>query len=201
MTELPRKLNLGSGKDWKEDYLNVDINPLWDPDVCVDMSLTDLAEPFTTTRFGFCIPLAPGHFDEIRAHDVLEHVPNLVQLMTNCIRLLRDGGEMRIIVPYDLSYGAWQDPTHVRAFNERSWPYYTDWFWYLGWRDWRFDLTEIGYEPSDRLDLLADDGSYRVEDLLRTPRAIDSMHVTLTKRATTDAEKAEADRQTSRKQG
>ena len=134
--ELPRKLNLGSGKDWKEDYLNVDINPQWDPDVCVDMSSPDLTEPFTT-RFGFCIPLAPSYFDEIQAHDVLEHVPDLVQLMTNCLNLLRDGGVMRIIVPYDLSYGAWQDPTHVRAFNENSWLYYTDWFWYLGWRDWR----------------------------------------------------------------
>jgi len=43
--------------------------------------------------------------------------------MTNCLKLLRVGGVFKILVPYDLSYGAWQDPTHIRAFNERSWLY------------------------------------------------------------------------------
>ena len=48
---------------------------------------------------------------------------------------------MHITVPCDLSYGAWQDPTHVRAFNERSWGYYGEWASYLGWVDWRFELV------------------------------------------------------------
>ncbi|MBV5336502.1 MAG: hypothetical protein J0653_00360, partial [Deltaproteobacteria bacterium] len=62
--------------------------------------------------------------------------------MKNSLDLLSCGGEMWITVPYDLSYGAWQDPTHVRAFNERSWLYYSDWFWYLGWDDARFDIID-----------------------------------------------------------
>ena len=43
-------------------------------------------------------------------------------------------------VPYEHALTAWQDPTHVRALNERSWVYYTDWFWYLGWMDYRFEI-------------------------------------------------------------
>lgn len=40
---------------------------------------------------------------------------------------------------------AWQDPTHVRALNENSWTYYTDWFWYLGWYEHRFEIASSTY--------------------------------------------------------
>jgi len=64
---------------------------------------------------------------------VLEHITDLKTYMTNCLELLKVGGVMEITVPYDLSLGAWQDPTHCRAFNQNSWLYYTEWSWYLGW--------------------------------------------------------------------
>jgi len=118
----------------------------------------------------------PEMFDAILANDVLEHLPDLVGAMTSCKKLLRVGGEMRIHVPYDLSYGAWQDPTHLRAFNEKSWLYYTDWHWYLGWED-RFYMTSLEF----RLNPIAQDLKLTQEELLRTPRAVDSMYVVLTK--------------------
>jgi len=124
-------------------------------------------------------------------NDVLEHVPDLPAAMTNCLRLLKIGGELLVKVPYDLSYGAWQDPTHVRAFNERSFLYYTDWFWYLGWIDYRFDVAEMkyGYSPLGRE--LGERGTPR-EEILRTPRAVDELQVRLRKRATTDEERVDA---------
>ncbi len=196
-TNLPRRLNLGSGKSWQAECLNVDINPLWRPDICVDMSLPDLLErPLDSTRFGR-ITLPPDYFDEITAVDVLEHVRDLVSLMTNCLRLLREGGVLRALVPFDLSYGAWQDPTHVRAFNERSWLYYTEWFWYVGWRDARFDLMELKFQLSEVGQMMAKDGVGN-ELIARTPRAVDAMHVTLSKRPLSDAERAEFDRRTRR---
>jgi len=194
---LPRRLNLGSGKSWQADFLNVDINPLWRPDVCVDMSVPDLLErTLDSERFGR-ITLPPDHFDEITAVDVLEHVPDLVTLMTNCLRLLRNGGLLKALVPFDLSYGAWQDPTHVRAFNERSWLYYTEWFWYVGWREARFDLTELKFQLSDLGQTMAKEGVSN-DVIARTPRAVDSMHVTLSKRPLSEAERAEFDRRTRR---
>lgn len=118
-------------------------------------------------------------FSTIIANDVLEHIPDLVTAMTNCKDLLCKGGEMHIHVPYDLSLGAWQDPTHVRAFNENSFLYYTDWHWYLGWKD-RFLLTNIGIELSE---LGEDMMRHKVpkEDIMRTPRAVDALQVVLTK--------------------
>lgn len=188
---LPRRINLGSGKDWREDALNVDVDARTNPDVVCDLAAPGaLAQVHFSRRFGL-LRLEAGGFHAIETNDVLEHVPDLVGLMTRCLDLLEVGGEMRNSVPYDLSYGAWQDPTHVRAFNERSWLYYTDWHWYLGWREARFDLAqlEMSLSPLGR-DLRAT--GEQDEVIFRTPRAVDSMRVVLTKRLLDDGERQQA---------
>jgi len=190
---IPRKLNLGSGKDWRPDYFNADCNPYWEPDAVLDFNCPlPIGQPLQTLRFG-TIRLQNNFFEEIVANDALEHIPNLATAMTSCLHLLKVGGLFRISVPYDLSWGAWQDPTHVRAFNERSWLYYTDWFWYMGWREARFDLVQfdLGLSPiGENLKKQRVKG----EDLVRHPRAVDQLRVTLRKRLLTEAEKQQVDR-------
>ncbi len=185
---LPRKLNLGSGKDWREDCLNVDINDYWRPDAVLDLS-QPLEWPVAveTGRFGQ-VALEPGWFDEIAANDVLEHIPNLMAAMSAALRLLRPGGIFNIHVPYDLACGAWQDPTHVRAFNERSWLYYTEWFWYMGWTESRFSIAKLEFVLSPLGESLK--GKVDGEELIRTPRAMDSMRVHLRKQLLSEAERA-----------
>ena len=184
----PRRLNIGSGKDFQADFLNVDINDHWAPDFVADVS-GDFppAKPVHTRRFGKIL-IEPGSFDQIIANDVLEHVADLVRTMTNCLNLLRVGGTFDINVPYDLSYGAWQDPTHVRAFNERSWLYYTDWHWYLGWDQARFKVTNSEYVLSPFGQQLMQRGA-PLEQIAMAARAVDSMRVRLEKVALTDAER------------
>lgn len=188
---LPGRLNLGSGKSFDPRAFNVDINPQWKPDLVTDMARPDLLGSVVETRRFGRVTLAPGLFTEIVALEVLEHVPDLVRLMTNCLGLLADGGVFRISVPYDLSYGAWQDPTHVRAFNERSWLYYTDWFWYLGWTEARFDLRSCVFTLSPLGERLRAAGTPE-EELTRTPRAVDGMTVELRKRPLTAQERTAA---------
>ena len=177
---VPKKINLGSGKDWREDFLNVDIldrvNPDWIFNIC---SPLPWGQSIHTRRFGNFL-LEPGVFDLIVANDVLEHLPDLVAAMTSCLSLLKEGGEMHIHVPYDLSYGAWQDPTHVRGFNERSWLYYTDWHWYLGWRTERFYLAKQEFVLSPVGKLLKEQ-NMATADILCTPRAVDLIAVVLKK--------------------
>jgi SAM-dependent methyltransferase len=186
--EIPARINIGSGKDYRPGYLNVDINKDSNPDIVLD-----LAAPMTfpvsvhSPVYGN-ITLAENQIEQIVAIDVLEHVQQLPQLMGNCLKLLREGGQFTILVPYDLSLGAWQDPTHVRAFNENSWLYYTQWFWYLGWFEHRFDITESKLNLSDYGKSLVSEDTPQHE-VLRTPRAVDSMSVVLTKRKTTPEEK------------
>jgi len=155
-------LNLGSGKDRRADCVNADIRA----DVGADW-VVDIGAPMQIDR----------QFSKIIANDVLEHIPNLVQAMTNCRDLLEMGGEMHIHVPYDLSHGAWQDPTHVRAFNEKSWVYYCEWAWYLGWKGSRFEMEHLQMSLSNYGASL----ELPQEEILRLPRAVDSMYVILKK--------------------
>jgi len=175
----PLTLNLGSGKDWRDDCLNADIQARVKPDWVADISRVNFGEVIAT-RFGE-IQIKPYMFDKIIANDVLEHIPDLVVAMTNCKNLLKPGGEFHIHVPYELSLGAWQDPTHVRAFNENSWLYYTDWHWYLGWED-RFYLKQMAFNLSEYGNELAEKKLTDAE-ILRTPRAVDSMSVILCKQS------------------
>ena len=170
-------LNLGSGKDWRRDCINADIQPRTNPDWIVDISKVEWGTVIKT-RLG-TYNIEPGMFSKIIANDVLEHIPDLVSAMTNCKELLTKGGEMHIHVPYDLSLGAWQDPTHVRAFNENSWLYYTDWHWYLGWKD-KFRLAQLGYELS-QIGTDMHNEKIPMEAILCTPRAVDAMSVVLVK--------------------
>jgi SAM-dependent methyltransferase len=190
---LPATLQLGSGKDFKPDCLNVDINPAWGPDAVFDVSSpTLIGSSLETARFGTVI-LTENSFDSAIANDVLEHIGDLTSAMTNILRLLRPGGIFNISVPYDMGLGAWQDPTHVRAFNERSWLYYTDWHWYLGWTEARFDLLNLEVEMSPLGSELQRAGK-TMEEIIRVPRAVDAMRVRLQKRYLQESERIEAAR-------
>lgn len=188
-SQCPRKLNVGSGKDFRPDCLNLDINADWGPDAVMDISvpIPDGLE-LASERFGK-LELRHGAFDKVIMHDVLEHVPDVIAAMTNVADLLADGGEVDIIVPYDLSCEAWQDPTHLRAFNEKSWKYYTEWSWYVGWREYTFDPIRLDMTtgPSVPAELK------QSPEILTMPRAVTSMHVVLRKRQTSDAEKLNFD--------
>jgi SAM-dependent methyltransferase len=186
--QIPARINIGSGKDYRPGYLNIDINPNLNPDIVLDLAAPMVFPVSVQSPFYGNVTLAENQFDQIVAIDVLEHVQHLPQLMGNCLKLLREGGQFTILVPYDLSLGAWQDPTHVRGFNENSWLYYTQWSWYLGWFEHRFDLTESNLNLSEYgKSLVSRDVSQ--QEVLRTPRAVDSMSVVLTKRKTTPEEK------------
>ncbi len=187
----PGVINMGSGKDWKPDCLNIDISDAWNPDLVFDLNqaLPAAGLSFETERFG-TVRLADESFEAIICNDVLEHVTQLMTAMTTCLRLLRVGGALRVHVPYDLSFGAWQDPTHVRAFNERSWLYYTDWFWYMNWDSHRFDLRSLQFVLSP-VGISLHQQQVDQDTILRTPRAVDAMNVELVKRPLTPQERAE----------
>jgi SAM-dependent methyltransferase len=141
----PERIHLGSGKDYKSGWLNIDILDRAQPDL-----LLDLARPLqlplrTQTACAGPLELDEGQAEVIVANNVLEHVSDLPQVMGNCLQLLKTGGRMLIEVPYEHAPTAWQDPTHLRALNENSWLYYTDWFWYLGWFEHRFAVEQSVY--------------------------------------------------------
>lgn len=148
----PRAIHLGSGKDYKPNWLNLDILDRAMPDLVLDLARPLDLPLEMPTCLGGTVRLEPGAVDQIYANNVLEHVPDLPMLMTNALTLLCEAGEFHIEVPYEKALTAWQDPTHLRAMNENSWIYYTEWFWYLGWFSHRFEVVkavwlDIGLKP------------------------------------------------------
>lgn len=188
--KIPKTLNIGSGKDFKNDCINLDKENMWKPDIVHNLNCLFRADEktvFNTSRFG-TIEFKGGVFEKIIANEVLEHVTNLTACMKSCLDLLEVGGVMEIYVPYDLSLGAWQDPTHVRAFNENSWLYYCAWSWYLGWKKEMFEMTKIKFKLSTTGQQFKVQG-WHIEDILKVPRAVDGMKVELKKIYNTDKDK------------
>ena len=145
VTEKPTKINLGSGKDYKSGWLNIDVLESAQPDVLLDLGNPQEYPIKISSLTGKKITLDRSQISHIYANNVLEHVPNLTVLMSNCLELLQLDGILEIEVPYEKSLTAWQDPTHLRAMNENSWIYYTDWFWYLGWFEFRFTVKQFNW--------------------------------------------------------
>lgn len=141
----PHRINLGSGKDYKLGWLNIDVLDRAQPDLLLDLGQAVAWPVQANTPYGGPIELHPGSVEMLYANNVLEHVPDLPQLMSNCLNLLKTGGHFLIEVPFEHAATAWQDPTHLRALNEKSWLYYADWFWYLGWFEHRFTVEQFFY--------------------------------------------------------
>lgn len=139
----PSLMNLGSGKDYKMGWLNVDILERAQPDLVLDLGQPITLPISTKTLGGGHILIEESSLNGIYANNVLEHVPDLPCLMTNLLTLLKEGGELELEVPYEKAMTAWQDPTHLRAMNQNSWLYYTSWFWYLGWFEHRFEIRNF----------------------------------------------------------
>ena len=103
------KLNLGCGNTRKEGWVGID---------CVKTDATDIVRDLARG-----LPFADSTADEILADNVFEHIgppADFIFVLNECYRVLKPGGTLTVIVPDGRSQGAWQDPTHVRAFVPRS---------------------------------------------------------------------------------
>lgn len=98
------KINLGSGYKRFDGFVNIDDDPLVNPDYLLDIEKAQL-------------PFDDNTVEEIKAHHILEHVQNFIPLMKELYRVAKHGCKLDIIVPHhqhDVFYG---DPTHVRPIT------------------------------------------------------------------------------------
>ena len=111
MTRVPRKLNMGCGRDLRPGYLNADDKALAGIDVLCDFS-----------RFPW--PFKDDAFEEVLAVHVLEHLPDTVRVMEEIHRVTTPGARSTIEVPHYKHSNAYKDPTHVRFFTEETFDYF-----------------------------------------------------------------------------
>jgi len=93
--------------------LNVDLTKDTNPDVVHDLNVRPW--PFETSSF-----------DEIYAHDVIEHLDDVLKTLEEIHRVGRPGATLDVTVPHFSSDGAFTDPTHRHYFGARTFDYVTE---------------------------------------------------------------------------
>lgn len=103
-TEL-RKINLGSGYDKKDGFINIDSDQKCNPDIAIDLE-KDI------------IPLPDGSIDYVVANHILEHIGDgFFHLMQELYRVCSDGAIIDIVVPHYTHITYIADPTHKRPIT------------------------------------------------------------------------------------
>lgn len=98
VSDLPTKLNLGCGPDYRVGWHNLDHLETFDPDQIADIEATPWDLP-------------DGHFSEILLSHVLEHVADQPAVLEECERVLMPGGTVE--VQYPIGQDFVEDPDHV----------------------------------------------------------------------------------------
>lgn len=130
-------LNLGSGRKHVLGALNVDMVASTSPDLVHDLNRT----PW---------PLPDDHFREVLAHDVIEHLDDVIKSLEEIHRVCRNGAVVRITVPHFSCANAFTDPTHRHYFGRFSFSYFTgehEFAFYTASR-FRATTTRIVFAPT-----------------------------------------------------
>jgi predicted SAM-dependent methyltransferase len=100
-----KKLHLGCGQKRKEGWINVDQLTSVNPDIVLNLNSSNW-------------PFADNSIDQIFSDNVLEHLDSPIRCMEECYRILKPGGCMESVVPFAMSAGALQDPTHKSFWTD-----------------------------------------------------------------------------------
>lgn len=119
VSAMPRRLNLGCGRDYRPGWWNVDVSEGVKRDQGFD-------------AFAFPWPLPAAHFEEAFLRHIVEHVPHRLDasgrdgfflFFEELHRVLAPGARVEVHVPWPEHRNAWVDPSHARALWPESFDY------------------------------------------------------------------------------
>ena len=130
------KLNLGCGRKYDENAVNVDI-PSSDvvADVWHDLNL----RPW---------PFEDDTFESVVAEDVIEHLRDVIPTMEEIHRVCRSGAVVRITLPHFSAANAYTDPTHLHYFSLFSFDYVTGERAFYTAKRFRMVRRELIFKPT-----------------------------------------------------
>jgi len=107
------KINVASGFDYKEGYINIDCDPRIKCDIVRNIERG--------------LPFSDNIADEVYTKHTLEHIsPDLIHfVMFEFWRVLKNKGRLKVIVP--INKGLMNSPEHKSMWNRKSWIFFTDW--------------------------------------------------------------------------
>lgn len=104
-----KKLNLGSGNDYKKGWINLDYNKSLNPDIVHNLDV-------------FPYPFREEAFDVIYCSHVLEHVNDFFKTLEELLKITKKGGIIHIRVPHFSNGNGYNDLTHRRFFGWFTFP-------------------------------------------------------------------------------
>ena len=122
------KINLGSGGEPREGYVNVDCNPRATK-VDIVWNLDNYPWPF-----------GDNSVDEVFMDQCLEHLGDHNRAMEEIYRVLKKGGVAKISVPHFTWQFAFHDPTHKHFYGYNTFFYYAR---DCGYFDFRFSSCKV----------------------------------------------------------
>ncbi len=99
-----KKLNLGSGQDYREGYINVDNNTNYKADVIHDLNV-------------YPYPFNEDEFEKIDAFHIIEHLDNPLLFLQELYRISKNDVEIIIKCPH--FSGNWIHPMHKSAISTK----------------------------------------------------------------------------------
>lgn len=112
MSDLPKRLNLGCGRQKRPDCLNLDVQAEVEPELLWDLD----RRPY---------PLPRSWFEQIYALDVIEHVGSVKDFLEEVHEILAPGGNLEITTPHFSCANSFTDPTHRHHLGYFSLDYFT----------------------------------------------------------------------------
>ena len=106
-------LDIGCGGNKQPSFTGMDRRELPGVDIVHDLEV-------------FPYPLEDESCLTIVGSHIVEHIKPWLMLdfMNELWRILIPGGQLALSMPYGVSYGFVQDPTHCNSVNEATWTYF-----------------------------------------------------------------------------
>jgi len=135
-----RRLNLGCGDDYREGWVNIDINPDVKADIHRDLNKG--------------LPFDDNSVDEVWCSHLLEHLDDMIFAMEEIYRVMKPNAPITIRFPYCNSPSAWNDPTHKRALNPNTFKWFEEGDYWNGKNKIRakFKKFELFHVPSPQFE-------------------------------------------------
>lgn len=149
--QLPDRINLGCGPDYRDGWHNVDIRPEIGPDEVVDLDGT----PW---------PWPDNSFETTIAINVIEHLDDQHAALHELARITRPGGTIRLAFPHPAGRSQWIDPTHANTLHIETFQHALAPEWELV--DWSASTVRFGRVLPDRAALWwADHLGFLIDEL------------------------------------
>ncbi|MEP6924485.1 MAG: class I SAM-dependent methyltransferase [Pyrinomonadaceae bacterium] len=101
---MKKILDVGCGANKHPGAIGLDYNPRTGADVIHDLGV-------------FPYPFADDEFDGIVSNHVIEHVPDVMALISELYRITKPGGRIKLLTPHYTNPDWASDPTHRNHFN------------------------------------------------------------------------------------